>query len=517
MNAIWTLARKDLRLLLRDARAAIILLLMPVVFILVLGLSLGEGFGQKTDERVRVTVVNLDQGYKPMLARAAACQAVLPITGAMSGGITPMALVRANQPPPFPVNQTWAERVLEDLAKSADIRVEMVDTVEQAKQMVQGSKRPAVLIFGPHFSEKVARCSFLAGGVNPFYRSGVDLKAIDARVEKDFSQQVSASIIEQVAQGTMLRVVLPWMIGQAFEKIGEPEFIHRLSEDEKVRIEVAISKFLPTVDLAKVLGALNHDQKKQLAAGLQTALQNLFPKYDLTAKDWTKLTRSTPHGGEFEGPTQYQDPGGTGILNWGALRYQLLVPSYTVMFAFFLVLTVGWLFVAERRQGTMKRLSAAPLTRTQILLGKLIPCFLLSLFQGFFLLGAGRLIFGMSWGPQPWWLVAVVFSTSLAAMGLALLVAAMARTETQVAIYGTLLVLVMAGLSGSLMGDRSMMPPQMQTISRVTPHAWALDAYRQLLANPGEKDYEQVAWACLVLSGFGVGFLVLAWMALRLE
>ena len=39
-------------LLLRDARAAIILLLMPVVFILVLGLSLGEGFGQKPADGV---------------------------------------------------------------------------------------------------------------------------------------------------------------------------------------------------------------------------------------------------------------------------------------------------------------------------------------------------------------------------------------------------------------------------------------------------------------------------------
>src|SRR5205085_9727952 len=139
-------------------------------------------------------------------------------------------------------------------------------------------------------------------------------------------------------------------------------------------------------------------------------------------------------------------------------------PSYTVMFAFFLVLTVGWLFVAERRQGTLKRLRAAPLTRTQIILGKLLPCLILSLGQGLFLLGAGKLVFGMSWGPDPLWIVLVVATTSLAAMGLALLVAALAQTETQVAIYGTLLVLVLAGVSGCLMGDRSLMPEQMQAI-----------------------------------------------------
>ena len=142
------------------------------------------------------------------------------------------------------------------------------------------------------------------------------------------------------------------------------------------------------------------------------------------------------------------------------------------MFAFFLVLTVGWLFVAERRQGTLIRLRAAPLSRTQLILGKLLPCFVLSVAQGVFLLLAGKLVFDMSWGGAPVALLLVVISTSLAAMGLALLVAALARTETQVAIYGTLLVLVLAGVSGYLMGDRELMPETMQQFSLLTPHAW---------------------------------------------
>ena len=61
---ILTLAAKDLRLLLRDARSAVILLVTPLLLILVLGLSLGEGFGEKPDERLRISVVNLDAGLK---------------------------------------------------------------------------------------------------------------------------------------------------------------------------------------------------------------------------------------------------------------------------------------------------------------------------------------------------------------------------------------------------------------------------------------------------------------------
>src|SRR5438445_2817345 len=59
---VWTLAKKDLRLLVRDARAMIILLAMPLIFILVLGVSLGEGFGKKSSEGLRVSVLNEDEG-----------------------------------------------------------------------------------------------------------------------------------------------------------------------------------------------------------------------------------------------------------------------------------------------------------------------------------------------------------------------------------------------------------------------------------------------------------------------
>lgn len=163
------------------------------------------------------------------------------------------------------------------------------------------------------------------------------------------------------------------------------------------------------------------------------------------------------------------------------------------MFAFFLVLSVGWLFVAERKHGTLVRLRAAPLT-PQILMGKLLPCLVVSLLQGGFLLAAGRLLFGMTWGSRPELLLPLVASTSFAAVGLAILVASVARTETQVAVYGTLLVLVLGGVSGSLM-PRDLMPEQMKTISLVTPHAWALDAYNQLLATPN-PDVSAVLTAC---------------------
>lgn len=555
--AILTLAKKDLRLLGRDARAIVILLAMPVIFILVLGISLGEGFGKKESERLRVSVVNLDKGLprffdRPaMLREGMAWLATSPTCPAgVIQSLSAMSLARVNHTAWFP-HVSWADLVLQDLSQTAGIAVELIATMEEAQTLTRSGRRAAVLVLGLNFSKRVERCSFLApgwqetfllsacyptpglptnlalatafnegqdalplyflDGINPFFRDGVKPDELDVQVLKDPTQQMAAAIIDQVAQGALLRIVLPWMVGRAFAKIGDPDFIDLLSREN---VQVRALGF--TIPLQKILVTMSPAEKRALANSLQNSIQTLYPRYNLTANTWASLTKAADADREGMDAVRFREEG-AGWLKRGAFRYQLLVPAYLVMFAFFLVLTVGWLFVAERRQGTMKRLRAAPVTKAEIVLGKLLPCYAVSLFQGLFLLVAGWLIFGMSWGPAPLWLIPVVATTSLAAMGLALFVAALAKTETQVAIYGTLLVLVLAGLSGLMMGDRSIMPEQMQRISHFTPHAWALDAYKQLVANPAAPSMDIVSTACLVLTGFGLGFIVLAWWLLKLD
>ena len=96
-------------------------------------------------------------------------------------------------------------------------------------------------------------------------------------------------------------------------------------------------------------------------------------------------------------------------------------------------------------------------------------------------------------------------------------VAGLAKTETQVAVYGTLLVLVLAGISGSML-PREMLPDNIRQLSLLTPHAWALDAYAQLL-NPDNvaPQVEQIGTACFVLTLFGLGLLGLSWLVMKLD
>ena len=521
-----TLAAKDLRLLLRDPRSAVILLLMPLVLILILGVTLGEAFGRKPDDQLQVTIVDEDRGLTDSFADLPPVQsdpaaAVLgsvsfaipgkpfptiwnpPVrsrpTLAVLGGTAVVTPLRRVHPP----TGRWVDVVIADLKDTGNIKIERLPNREEAERLVRRGKRAAVVVFGPEFSNKVDRCSFVGGEfrsapINPLDRYGVRTRSLDVTIPDNPYQPIGSAVVTQVTQVSLMRVVIPWMIGRAFDLIGNDLFMDKME------------KYIPQLGLAyRVLS------KETLGNGIRKGIGGFFDSYDFTAPTWHGLTKDSPPDARSGNEQEYGDDAPK--FGRGGKRYQVLVPSYTVTFAFFLVLTVGWLFVAERRHGTLVRLRAAPIGRGQILLGKLIPCLLVSLVQGAFLLLAGKIVFGMSFGPQPWLLVPVAVSTSLAAVGLALLVAGWATTETQVSVYGTLLVLVLAGVSGSMM-PREMMPAAMREWSRITPHAWALDAYEQLLAADAAGPDLGLVWAaCGVLTAFGLGFTALAWWRMRLD
>lgn len=184
--------------------------------------------------------------------------------------------------------------------------------------------------------------------------------------------------------------------------------------------------------------------------------------------------------------------------------YQTLVPGYTVMFTFFLVNIMGRSFISERELGTLRRLRMAPITPTELLIGKTAPFFVISVFQNAVLFGIGRVVFGMSWGLTPWLLIPIIIATALAATALGLLVAALVRTDSQVSAYGNFLVITMAGVSGCFM-PRDWLPEILERISLATPHAWALIAFDEVF-DDHRPALGIVFRSCGMLVGFAAAF-----------
>src|SRR5437764_1007142 len=90
-------------------------------------------------------------------------------------------------------------------------------------------------------------------------RSAVILLVMPITLLKDPSQPVTASVIEQVTQVTLLRVVIPWMIGRAFQRVGDPEFMNYVAS--KLKGEPIPPSVLAELDpvMQKLLDALLKD------------------------------------------------------------------------------------------------------------------------------------------------------------------------------------------------------------------------------------------------------------------
>jgi len=189
------------------------------------------------------------------------------------------------------------------------------------------------------------------------------------------------------------------------------------------------------------------------------------------------------------------------------------VPGWTLFGVFFISQTLATSLLEEKKVGTFRRLLVAPMSRAALLLGKLTPFLIVNLVQIVLMFAVGVFIMPLvgapklELGPHPEALILISLAVSLAATGLGLLIAALAKTAEQIGGIGSLLVVTMAALGG-VMVPRYIMPDFMQTIGLITPHAWALTAYQDVLVRG--YDVARILPEVAALMGFAVVFFGVA-------
>ena len=195
--------------------------------------------------------------------------------------------------------------------------------------------------------------------------------------------------------------------------------------------------------------------------------------------------------------------------------FQITVPGNAVLFAFFISMAVAITFAHERHTGTWRRMLAAPVSRWRMLIGKLVPYFLISLVQVAFLFGLGAGVFGMKVAGSVTALVVLTASVSLCSVSFGLLVASFGGTERQIGSTVPIAILVM-GLLGGCMFPRMFMPGIMKTIGLGVPHSWALDGYYAVLIKSGTT-VATIAPELAALLAFAAGFALLGLWRFRFE
>ncbi len=166
-----------------------------------------------------------------------------------------------------------------------------------------------------------------------------------------------------------------------------------------------------------------------------------------------------------------------------------ILPGMSVLFVFLAAMTMAHSIYSERKEGSLRRLLAAPLRRSQLLLGKMLPMLILTIIQIVVIFLVGGLLlpllgFGkLSIGNDPLALVLVSLAMGICSVSLGIFLAGIARTEGQITGIGNAFLWVAGFLGGAIVPAFIIQQiPSLNVISRFMPHSWATTAYYDLLA-----------------------------------
>jgi ABC-2 type transport system permease protein len=158
-------------------------------------------------------------------------------------------------------------------------------------------------------------------------------------------------------------------------------------------------------------------------------------------------------------------------------------PGMATMYVMFAVFPAASAFILERKQWTMQRLATMPVTRAQILGGKMLARFLLGMLQYVIMFAAGFAL-GTRYGNDIVALALLMTLFVLAITALTLALTTLLRSDMQAQGVTLFLSIVMAPLGGAWW-PLEIMPDFMQAAARITPVAWVMEGYRSLIFEGG--------------------------------
>lgn len=160
--------------------------------------------------------------------------------------------------------------------------------------------------------------------------------------------------------------------------------------------------------------------------------------------------------------------------------------GYTVMFIFFVVGLAAESIMTERESGTLRRLIAAPISRSSVIGGKLLAYLLIPCLQALLIFAIGSIFFGVELGDSPLALAAMTLMTAIVAVVLGLLIASFSKSTSQASNLGLAASFILAIVGGAVpIGGQpfSRVGGFISILARVTPHAHAVEGFLKVMAD----------------------------------
>ncbi|MFD0714409.1 ABC transporter permease [Paenibacillus sp. GCM10027626] len=188
-----------------------------------------------------------------------------------------------------------------------------------------------------------------------------------------------------------------------------------------------------------------------------------------------------------------------------------VVPGYTVMFVFFIMITMVTRFIKEKESGSTARLRSTSMHPLHYLIGMWIPHIIVVLVQSAVLLTFGHFVYGLHLGDLSAILVLVV-SLALCGTSFGLALSLLVNSENQGVAF-TQIIAMGGAVLGGLWFPIELMPDIVQQIGRFLPQFWAQKGLQDVMirgANIGG------VWPSIViLLAFASAGLLVAWLRFK--
>ncbi|KAB2334551.1 ABC transporter permease [Cytobacillus depressus] len=279
----------------------------------------------------------------------------------------------------------------------------------------------------------------------------------------------------------------------------------RLIQQQKPEITF---QHLPSSTVAPIVKQMLNDAV--LTMSLQISSAQTGSQY--SGENWNDLYQKLAIGAEDQRvltKVSSSDDASVNVLN----RMSYSSAGFSIMFVMMMILSVTGVFIEARNMGIWSRLFTTPVTKFQVMFGYFLSFFTIGWIQFFLLMVMSSVLFDVKWG-NPIGLFILISSLLLAVVGLALAIAAFAKTAEQQNAIGTLII-VSTCMLGGVYWPTSITPGFMQTMANFVPQSWAIKGFTEL--NAGGGAVADILTPVLILLCFAVVFFTVGLSRVRYE
>ena len=185
------------------------------------------------------------------------------------------------------------------------------------------------------------------------------------------------------------------------------------------------------------------------------------------------------------------------------------IGATAILFLLFSAMQGAAISIDERRSGISDRLMVGPKGAFGMLAGKFVFLTFIGFVQSAIICGVAAALFKVPVHAHLLPVIVACLGASVLATGIALLMAALCKTQAQMNTVSTFAVLLLSAIGGSMI-PRFMMPTWLQQVGVMTPNFWSIEAFYGVLAR-GQTMFELLpVWGVL----FGGGFICLGLAAI---